>query len=258
MGTRGIIARKTPGGWLGRYHHWDSNPQSLGKAIFELANGHFKGHLDAMMAVLIDDHTGWSTIVEKDFKWVPQYINPGSTQAEVTEAFEAEVPQCYCHGARRDEGWLVKPKDRPQEWGYVINVKKRTMDILHGSDKGWTNVGTVPFDAAEPDWAVLECGKNRERCSHYDWVHDKTVCRGCNGKKHQASSGHSAGWVQQDCAKCVTFEQLPEPLKSYVLADTRAAERKGWHYSSPRICTDCGGTGKAAQATVPLTVTSKT
>ncbi len=56
MGTRGIIARKTPGGWIGRYHHWDSYPKGLGKTLFALANGHFKDDLAKMMRVLTVEH----------------------------------------------------------------------------------------------------------------------------------------------------------------------------------------------------------
>lgn len=248
MGTRGIIARKTPGGWLGRYHHWDSYPTGLGKMLFGLANGHFKGDLKGMMRVLTVEHTGWSTINGKDFTLPPGYIDPGSVQNEVAEASDARVPQCYCHGARHEKGWIVKPEDAPQEWAYVVDVKKRTMDVLYGNvkKKKWDFVKTVAFGEAEPDWAVIACGEKLERCSHYKYVHDKTVCPGCDGKKHMASSGHSAGarfgGMVEDHTDCVPCEKLPEPLRTYYFADESTA-KKSWHCSSPRICELCAGTG---------------
>lgn len=249
MSTRGVIGRATPSGWKGRYHHWDSYPKGLGKTLFALANGHFKGDLKGMMKVLIDDHTGWSTINGKDFKWPPGYVESGSTQDKALEAFQAHVPQCYCHGARHEEGWIVKPGDDPQEWAYVVNVKKQTMDVLYGNArKQWDFVKTVAFDAAEPDWSVIECGEKLERCSHYKYVHDKTVCPGCDGKKHQATSGHSTdstyahAFTQDKCKTCVAPSKLPEPLKTYYFADKRTA-KKNWHCYSPKVCDLCGGNG---------------
>jgi hypothetical protein len=252
MSTRGIIAKATPTGWRGRYHHSDSYPSGLGKTLWNLAHGHFKDNLAKMMKVLVNDHTGWSCIVDKDFQWAPAYISYDSLAGEAAEAFNANVPQCFCHGERNEKGWLVTDKrGGTQQWGYVIDVKRRTMRVMHGGD-GWTDVGTYSFDEGEPDWALVECGQNRERCSHYDWVHDKTICQHCDGKKHDARSGHSGGYRNsypgEDHSRCVPFDKLPEPLKSYVRADSRQAERKDWHYYDPKICEYCGGTGKHDEA----------
>ena len=130
MSTRGVIARKTEKGWRGRYHHSDSYPSGLGKTLFGLANGFFKGDLKKMLRVLIDEHTGWATINDKDFVWPPQYLDYGSTQHEAAKLMGANPPACYCHGMRNEEGWIVTPKQGPQEWGYVIDVKAGTMEIL--------------------------------------------------------------------------------------------------------------------------------
>ena len=45
MSTREVIARQKGDVFEGRYHHWDSYPSGLGKALWELANGTFKGKL---------------------------------------------------------------------------------------------------------------------------------------------------------------------------------------------------------------------
>lgn len=246
MGTRGIIARVTPKGWLGRYHHWDSYPKGLGKTLFDLANGYFKGRLAEMMRVLTVEHKSWSTINGKDFSLPPGYIDPGSVQSEVAEAFDARVPQCHCHGGRHDEGWIVRPEDEPQEWAYVVNAKKGTMDVLWGNEKKeWEFVQTVAFAQAEPDWKLLECGEKLERCSHIRSYHDKTVCPGCEGDKHKATSGHSTDArysFSKDCKTCVTPARLPEPLRTYYFAD-KHTNKKNWHCYSPKVCDLCGGTG---------------
>lgn len=249
MSTRGVIAKATPKGWRGRYHHSDSYPTGLGKYLWAQANGPFKTDLKRLVKILVDEHpAGWSCIVDCDFQWAPGYISHDSTAAKVTEAFEAKVPQCYCHGERSEKGWAIKHDGQVEEWGYVIDVKRRTMKVLFGvNGERWEDVGTYSFDEAEPDWAFVECGKNRERCSHYDWVHDQTICRHCDGKKHDARSGHSGGYRNsypgEDHSRCVPFDKLPEPLKSYVRADSTQADRKDWHYHDPKVCEHCAGTG---------------
>lgn len=247
MSTRGVIATATPKGWRGRYHHSDSNPTELGKYLWSQANGPFKADLKRLVKILVDEHpAGWSNIVGADFQWAPGYIGHDTVAKQVTEAFNANVAHCFCHGERNDEPFLIRHTGQVEEWAYVFDAKRRTMKVLYGvKGERWEDVGTFSFDETEPDWAIIECGKNRERCHHYDWVHDKTICTHCDGKKHDARSGHSASWRHpgQDCSECVTFEQMPEPLKSYVKADTRHAEQPGWHYRAPKLCEHCGATG---------------
>ena len=68
VSTRGVIARQKGDAFEGRYHHWDSYPSGLGKALWELAHNEFKGDIEGMLRILIDEHpAGWSTIVNKDF-----------------------------------------------------------------------------------------------------------------------------------------------------------------------------------------------
>jgi hypothetical protein len=74
MGTRGVIARAAGDGFAGRYHHWDSYPEGLGKALWDLAHGRFRNDLEGMMRFLIDEHpAGWSTIVGADFSQTPGF-----------------------------------------------------------------------------------------------------------------------------------------------------------------------------------------
>ena len=62
MSTRGAIARLSGEGFKGVYHHWDSYPSGLGKALWDTYQK--VGVLDAMLDGLIDQHpAGWSSIV---------------------------------------------------------------------------------------------------------------------------------------------------------------------------------------------------
>lgn len=66
MGTRGCIAKPEGDGWAGRYHHWDSYPEGLGRTL-QRVHAELDGNLDEMIALLIDgEPVGWSTIVGKD------------------------------------------------------------------------------------------------------------------------------------------------------------------------------------------------
>jgi hypothetical protein len=158
MSTRAVIARPRGDGFAGRYHHWDGYPSGLGATLFWLSQPNdvrtdnnlpptpWDGDIEAMQKVLLDDHTGWSTINGGDFRKAPGMIEGrngtcrcGKTQNEhycqynkesypckegdygqhlghafdesaksKADAAEASTrPQCYCHGDRSEEGWDV-------------------------------------------------------------------------------------------------------------------------------------------------------
>ena len=165
MGTRGAIARKTKDGFEGRYHHWDSYSDGLGEALFKLCRGHFGGDFTTMVRTLIDDHPGgWSTIIGADWALVPGF----------NERAGPDRPQCYCHGDRSEEGWLVTQDnagDSGCEYVYVID-EKGTMQVLssYNSDGGkmigffgqgnpdakWVEIGKVDLTSdEEPDWVNM-------------------------------------------------------------------------------------------------------
>lgn len=193
MSTNGVIARATgEAKFAGRYHHWDSNPESLGAYLFELYRGRFGGDLERMLKVLIDDHkAGWSTIVHKDFKLKPGWTaadlrTPGfdGTEAERKARREAYFahpdyrrPQCYCHGGRHEEEQLITEDDDAGPWAYVFD-DEHVMHVLlrekhEQSGEGfWSDVGRVELDSEESiNWVAIECGEKFERCHHYAWYH---------------------------------------------------------------------------------------
>ena len=185
MDTRGAIARLTHVlllKWAGRYHHWDSYPSGLGAPLWELYHGHFRRDLDQMLKVLIDDHpAGWSPLHASDF------MQERSLSAGAEASADAEIyqPQCYCHSACREEGWLVTEENASGsgcEWAYVFTSAAATastegserhdmMLVLssytpHGKMIGmfgqgnpkvrWPVVAVVDLGGAEPDWERIE------------------------------------------------------------------------------------------------------
>ena len=201
MSTNGIIARSTgEGTFAGRYHHWDSYCSGLGVALVELYRGHFKRDLTRMLQVLLDEHTGWSTIVHKDFKLKPGYTNIASRPEGMSiQEFQNQPlnrrPQCYCHGHRHEEGWVADEKtDCGASWSYAFEIipehdEEPEQKILHvltrekhevSGEYHWQEVGRIDLDSKdEIPWTTIECGENFERCSHMAWYHG-VVQKTCN------------------------------------------------------------------------------
>jgi len=157
MSTRGAIGRITskegePITFSCRYHHWDSNPESLGQTLFKLFKGHFKRDINAMLKMLIDDHpAGWSTINDADFALPAGYKNIGKD--------DSKPPQCYCHGDRKEKGHVITEKNASEcgcEYIYAFTPDGKTMMILSSyCDDGAKMIGF--FGQGDPDakWYVI-------------------------------------------------------------------------------------------------------
>ena len=155
MATRGIIARRTADGWEGRYHHWDSYPAGLGKALYDRYQ-QLKS-IKAMTKQLIDDHpAGWSTIVCCDWSHEPGFIENSRDWLGTTAK---DRPQCYCHGDRHEPEQLMTSDDTDTwcEYCYVLYSAGMHdyMDILASRSAGWEVVETVCLDGPEPAWDQL-------------------------------------------------------------------------------------------------------
>lgn len=108
---------------------------------------------------------------------------------------EDRRPQCYCHGDRHeatDELTQQTAAGVGCEWAYVFDEIGRVMQVL-GSfhkdgkkmigmfgmgdpDSQWELAATVPLDGPDPDWGIIECGTNLERCPHYRCLHGAPGC----------------------------------------------------------------------------------
>lgn len=95
MATHACIAKKTKAGFLGRYHHTDGYPQSLGEKLWKVFHGHFNQDIKAMVKFLIDDHTsGWSSIVDADFN-LPTKWSSHTERYKLGKALP-HGPACFC------------------------------------------------------------------------------------------------------------------------------------------------------------------
>ena len=124
MATRGAIARLTsvlPLQWTGRYHHWDSYPDGLGRELWKLYRGHFAQDLDRMLKELLDEHpAGWSNLSSLDLE---RGLANALTTGDPLDPPGASGPNCYCHGERQEEAWEVNQDNASGsgvEWAYVF------------------------------------------------------------------------------------------------------------------------------------------
>src|SRR5260370_13981293 len=183
MSTNGIIARSTgESTFAGRYHHWDSYPSGLGVALVEAYRGYFKRDLDRMLQFLLDEHTGWSTIVRKDFSLKPGYTNvaqrpEGMSIEDFSKLPLNRRPQCYCHAARHEEGFIADEKsDCGAEWAYISETipgawsseaepEQRILHVLtrekhkDSDEYFWQEVGRIDLNSDEE----INLGSHRVR-----------------------------------------------------------------------------------------------
>jgi hypothetical protein len=142
MSTHGTILREN---LTGAYHHFDSYPEGLGRALWHLLHTHFNGDVKQMLKVLIDEHpAGWSTIVDTDFALTPGYSDYHQRSTNSNQ------PECYCHGQRHEDPNPVRGLDA--EWNYVFSEDGDTMTVYYGNQTH----RDINLHGHEPDWRYLE------------------------------------------------------------------------------------------------------
>lgn len=181
MSTNAGIGKKLDdklddGKWEFRYHHWDGNPRSLGKTLYDLYNGYFQKDLGKMLKVLLDEHpAGWSTINEKDFSLAPGYTPFRHTggvgnQFDMNEYYkrleeyeqsgDGRRPQCYCHGDRNEEAQLIEYPGSSLgtlEYLYVFDEGTLHLEVYSVEGEGTPRMlANVDLNGEEPDWKKIE------------------------------------------------------------------------------------------------------
>jgi hypothetical protein len=58
--------------------------------------------------------------------------------------------------------------DTDIQWVYVFDEERNRMFVRDGRHDAES---IVELAEPEPDWTVIECGENFERCGHYAWFH---------------------------------------------------------------------------------------
>jgi len=160
MSTRSVIARvgKTEGEFIGRYFHWDGSPTTRGPLLWKMLHSEFKCVLPAMLRYLLDEHTaGWSSPESRScycHPWLSE--RPEFRNRPAEESFEYTQEQ-------------VQRGETDIEYLYVFDEEKNTLAVrdVSGDAEILTDLA-----GPEPDWTVIECGENFERCSHYAWYHN--------------------------------------------------------------------------------------
>lgn len=202
MSTRAVIARQTSDGWEGVYHHFDGYPTALGRELFDAFHSEYGGDIERFLSEVIEAHPGgWSHFIPA----IPADLWDAYREASDPEAFfkKHAIRECYCHSPRlasRDGSYT--PDGRitydpsadgagDLEWAYCFNFGSMTVfqalpsdvrrlgdssqvasgDIYQLRPHAWQVIAIVSLRGPEPDWSVLECGRNFERCQHYAWAH---------------------------------------------------------------------------------------
>jgi hypothetical protein len=109
MSTRSVIARATPTGFKGRYHHWDGYPEGLGATLFQIHREVFSGDTGAMLKTLLDKHpAGWSTINGADWS-----LKPGNVPYDEQPCKECGEPNWKHYIQSYESHGLPKPPPGP-------------------------------------------------------------------------------------------------------------------------------------------------
>lgn len=196
MATRGAISRLTnvlPLQWKGRYHHWDSYPDGLGRELWQLYQGHFDRDLDRMLRELLDEHpAGWSNLSSFGASLnLERGLCNALTTGDPLDPPGASGPNCYCHGDRNEEAWEVNEQNASGsgvEWAYVFTssyaveaanpargaTRQDAMLVLSSYTPSgrkaiglfgmgdpqahWRLAAVVDLKAEEPDWNAIQEG----------------------------------------------------------------------------------------------------
>ena len=255
MSTRGCIAERKGDHWVGVYQHSNSYPTYLGENIFRSIRDDFHGDVQKFIDFAIKEHdAGWSIFPEICYchgKFAERDGTKPGDEAGV-------IKGCECNTNNKESS--CDPLFI--EWVYVLDPKTKKMAVLY--NKGEHDDKTCKGDLGghphlncdytyrhhlatvinlageEPDWIVVECGESLERCHHYKWVHEKSICRTCNGNKLVSAGGSRVGYHR--CNKdCIPNSKAPIELQNQGDNDT-------WHVYKPKTgwaCKTCNGTGKA-------------
>lgn len=181
MSTNAAILRQTQAGEFGVYCHSDGQPISLGKFLWHSYRGHFNHDLEAMLRFVIDEHpAGWSVLQGTDLNLPAGWAEAPDRPAGVplAEWFKsptyrrwADSPRCYCHGGRTENANILNLRENTTPWAYVFDIDENSLSIYYSWGSNENPVAILDLEGDEPDWAVIECGQNLERCHHYAWVH---------------------------------------------------------------------------------------
>lgn len=251
MSTRGCIAERIGNHWRGVYQHSDSYPTWLGPKIWDILHDTFKGDIRAFLDFTIKEHDGgWSRFPNIC------YCHGHFAERDGTKPGEEKgiIKGCECnrkpYRSDSNDGPICDPLFI--EWVYILDPKFKKMAILSHirEDLGKDNclykhqfIRTVSLNEEEPYWQDIECGENLERCTHYKWYHDNSICKRCDGLGLWSSGGHSAKFCFHN-NDCISINKIPKNIKNKLFS---RENNNDWHINKSDtkwVCDQCKGTGK--------------
>ena len=171
MSTRSVVARPVGDGFSGRYVHWNGYPTYQGATLWQMAKVEFKGDVEALLKALIDQGGAWSALGDEQ-TWTAYAKKhppmPGEKQRWVkglgVKMADKSVELVEWHG--EEDNFFMDA-----EWIYVLSGgESPIMSVLTG-DNPPALIGSFFLEGPEPDWQVVECGPELERCQHIAEAH---------------------------------------------------------------------------------------
>ena len=210
MSTRAVIARQDNDGWEGVYQHSDGYPTGLGRELWRTVHtygsldcfledvidahpGGWSQFVPSVPRELWDDYaaSGYSAdffarhavrecychtfyFAERDGSCAPDssHYRPDAPSGRITYDPAADgagdLEWAYCFGSGSLTVFQALPSDvRRIDDSYQV----ASGDVYQLRPYAWQVVGVFSLRGDEPDWAVVECGKDFVRCKHVAWAH---------------------------------------------------------------------------------------
>jgi hypothetical protein len=210
MSTRAVIARQTKDGWEGVYQQSDGHPTGLGPVLWQAVQEHesLEGFLGDVIDAHPGGWSHFARSVPREL-W-DEYANSGYS-AEFFAHHAVRECYCHSsYFAKRDgscapDSPLYResaPSGRVTydpaadgagdlEWAYCFGPGSLTVfqalasdvrrigdsyqtasgDVYQLRPYAWQVIGVFSLQGQEPEWGIVECGRNFQRCKHVAWAH---------------------------------------------------------------------------------------
>jgi hypothetical protein len=125
--------------------------------LWQIIRKEFKRNLKVALVSLIDQHpAGWSSLADRSC-----YCHPKQSKRPEFKNRKPEPEQIFTEKN-------VVTGDTDIEWLFAFDEERKRLcvrDVQHGAES------LVELEDARPNWEVIECGEEFERCGHYAWFH---------------------------------------------------------------------------------------
>ncbi|MCX4750580.1 hypothetical protein OG455_34600 [Kitasatospora sp. NBC_01287] len=128
MTTHAVIARPTPGGFAGRYVHYDGYPRAKVPVLLTAVRDHFRGDVQAAARFYLDDHpAGWDEL-GIDFTVLPDSTAPRTDPG-------AFYSRCLCHGPFAAEPQLIDQESTLPRHAWVYVLRPEGLQVIRSGER---------------------------------------------------------------------------------------------------------------------------